>query len=83
MRDRAQTAASSAVECSRRYRQRQREGWRVVKLPVHDEYVEALVSHGFLDESDFDDRQKITEAIDLFLFVLGEGAIEIDLDHFA
>ncbi len=59
--------ATSAVERSRRYRQRQRDGWRVVKLPVHDEY----------------DRQKITEAIDLFLFVLADGAIEIDPDHFA
>ncbi len=68
---------------SRRYRQRQREGWRVVKLPVHDEWADALVSHGFLDESDFDDREKVAEAVDLLLFCLADGAIEIDTKHFA
>ena len=68
---------------SRRYRQRQRDGWRVVKVPVHDEYVRALVSHRLLDETDVDDREKVAAAVDLFLFVLADGAIKINSGHFA
>ena len=78
-----QIAATSSADRSRRYRQRRRDGWRVVKLPVHDEYVDALVNHAFLAEGDADDREKVAEAIDLFLFVLAEGAVEIDYDRFA
>ena len=78
-----QITATSSADRSRRYRQRQREGWRVVKLPVHDEYVDALVDHHFLAEGDADDREKVGEAIDLLLFCLAEGAVEINADHFA
>ncbi len=79
----AQTVTSPAAENARRYRQRQREGWRIVHVPVHDEYVRALVSHRLLDETDVDDREKVAAAVDLFLFVLADGAIEINSDHFA
>ncbi len=76
-------AAPSPAARSRRYRQRRRDGWRVIKLPVHQEYVDALVDHSFLAEGDADDRQKIAAAVDLLLFVLAAGAIEIDYDHFS
>ena len=78
----APTVTSPAAR-SRRYRQRQRGGWRVIKVPVHDEYVRALVSHSFLAEADADDREKVAAAVDLFLFVLSEGAVKIDAGHFA
>ena len=73
---------TSPAARSRRYRQRQRDGWRVIKLPVHDEYVRALVSHRFLEEADVDDREKVAAAVDLFLFVLSKGAVKIDHSHF-
>ena len=76
------TATSSAAR-SRRYRQRQRDGWLVLPVSVHQAYVDALVDHCFLDEADADDRGKVAEAIDLFLFVLADGAVKIDPDHFA
>lgn len=79
----SQTIESSSAARQRRYRQRQREGWRVVKLPVHDEYFRALVDQSFFAEGDADDRQKIAAAVDLLLFVLAAGAIEIDYDHFS
>ena len=78
----ASTVTSPAAR-SRLYRRRRREGWRVVKVPVHDEYVRALVCHRLLDETDVDDREKVAAAVDLFLFVLADGAIKIDHDHFA
>ena len=78
----APTATSPAAR-SRRYRQRQRDGWRVIEVPVHDAFVRALVNHRLLDETDADDREKVAEAVDLFLFCLADGAVEIDRDHFA
>ena len=84
MRDMAsQTIVSSSAARQRRYRQRLADGFRIIKVPVHDEYIDALVDHHFLAEDDADDRQKVAEAIDLFLFVLAEGAVEIDGDRFA
>jgi hypothetical protein len=79
----ADTADTSPATRSQRYRQRQRDGWRVVKLPVHDSWIDALVTHRLLDKSDADDREKVAAAIDLLLFVLNEGAVKIDRDHFA
>ncbi len=79
----SQTIVSSSAVRQRRYRQRQADGWRIMRVPVHDEYVRALVSHSFLDEADADDRLKVAEAIDLFLYCLSEGAVEIDDDHFS
>ena len=76
-------APTTGAARSRRYRARRRDGWRVVTLAVHDSWVEALVTHRLLDETDVDDREKVAAAIDLFLFVLSEGAVEIDRDHFA
>ena len=78
----APTVTSPAAR-SRRYRERQRAGWFVLQVNVHQEYVDALVDHSFLAEGDADHREKVAEAVDLFLFYLSEGAIEIDRDHFA
>ncbi len=74
------TAASSAAR-SRRYRQRQREGLRVVSLPVYEDYAAALTDYGFLDEANANDREKVAEAIGELLFCLTQGVVEIDLDH--
>ncbi len=71
------TASSSAAR-ARRYRQRQREEYVVVQVPVHDESIDALVQHCFLDEAGADDREKIAEAIDLLLSALAYGATEVD-----
>ena len=79
----ASQTATSSVERSRRYRKRQREGYTVVQVPVHDEMVRALVSHNFLAKDDAESREKVAEAVDLLLFCLAEGAVEIDYDHFA
>ncbi len=78
----APTATSPATR-SRLYRQRKAGGWCILKVPVHDKYVRALVTHKFLNEADADDREKVAAAIDLFLFCLSEGAVDIDYDHFA
>ncbi len=48
---------------------------------MYEGYVAALADHGFLDEADTADREKIAEAIGELLFCLTAGAIEIDLDH--
>ena len=74
---------SPAAARSRRYRARRRDGWRVVTLAVHDSWIDALVTHRLLNEADAADREKVAAAVDLFLFVLAEGAVEIDRDHFA
>ena len=73
---------TSAAARSRLYRQRQRDGWRVLQVNVHQEYVDALIDHSLLAEGDADDRKKVAEAVDLFLFCLREGAIKINTDHF-
>ena len=78
-----QITATSSADRSRRYRQRQRDGWLVLPVPIHEAYIDALVDQHFLEEADANDRQKITEAIGLFLFVLAEGAISIDGDQFS
>ncbi len=79
----ASQTTTSSVERSRRYRQRKRDGWLVLPVPVHAAYIDALVDHHFLNETDAESREKVAAAIDLFLFCLSEGAVEIDTKHFA
>ena len=68
---------------SRRYRARRRAGVVVAPVEVDAAALDALQEYAFLGgEADVDDRDKVSEAIQLLLFVLTERAIEIDYDHF-
>ena len=76
-------APTTGAARSRRYRARRRDGWRIIEVSVHAEYVRALVTHRLLAETDATNREKVASAIDLLLFCLADGAIEIDSDHFS
>ncbi len=66
----------------RRYRERRDCGAVVISLEVDSGKLDALVDHGFLAEADVKSRAKIHEAVDLFLFALSDGAIEIDWEKY-
>ena len=68
---------------SRRYRARKREGVIVAPIEVDEAALTALRDYGFInDASDMHDHAKVSEAVQLLLFVLTERAVEIDYDHF-
>ena len=73
-----QDALSSSAIRTRRYRERRDRGSVVVTLEVDSEKLGALVDHGFLAEGDVTNRAKVAEAVDVLLFALAGGAVEID-----
>ena len=79
MRDMAsQTATSSSVERSRRYRQRKREGAILVPVETSAGAIDGLVRHGLLDQTDIGDRDKIGNAIALILEGLSKNAVSFE-----
>ena len=66
----------SSTERTRRYRQRQRKGIKLIPIEVEDSGVEALVEYALLDQSGVADRSQIAEAVEFLLFVLSEGGFE-------
>ena len=61
----AQRTTNSA-ERTRRYRERHREGRKVIPQELSAEALERLVADGWLDEDDMHDRRRIREAIARF-----------------
>jgi hypothetical protein len=59
----ARTSISPAAERMRRYRQRRRDGVRLVSLELVQDEIDALVARGLLKEEDIDDRFAILEAL--------------------
>ncbi len=77
-----QDALSSSAGRTRRYRERRDRGSVVVSLEVEDYKLDALVEHGFLAEGDAKNRAKVAEAVDVLLFALADGAVEIDYEKY-
>ena len=77
-----QTTLSSAAIRTRRYRERRDRGSVVISLEVDSEKLGALVDQGFLAEGDVTNRAKVAEAVDVLLFALADGAVEIDYAKF-
>ncbi len=71
------TSSPSAIR-TRRYRERRDRGDIVISLEVENYKLRGLIDHGFLAEGDVTNRAKIAEAVDVFLFALADGAVEID-----
>lgn len=76
------TSPTTAADRTRAYRQRRAEGRHVARIEIGPEEIEALVANSLLDAGKSGDRAAISEAIDCLLYALGEGAVEIDWDHF-
>ncbi len=67
---------------TRRYRERRERGSVVISLEVDSEKLGALVDQGFLAEADVKSRAKVSEAVDVLLFALADGAVEIDWEKY-
>ena len=75
-------SSSSGADRASLYRQRKSEGRHVARVEVGPEEIEALVVEGLLAAGDVGDRAAIREALELLLYALSEGAVEIDFDRF-
>ncbi len=73
---------TAAAERMRRYRERRHRGAVVISLEIDSDKLDALVDHGVLAEADAKSRAKVHEAVDLLLFALSDGAIEIDWEKY-
>ncbi len=73
-----QTTLSSAAIRTRRYRERRERGDIVISLEVENYKLRGLIDHGFLAEADVKSRAKVADAVDVLLFALADGAVEID-----
>ncbi len=73
-----QDALSSSAIRTRRYRERRDRGSVVISLEVDSEKLGGLIDHGFLAEGDITNRAKVADAVDVLLFTLADGAVEID-----
>ena len=71
------TLSPSAIR-TRRYRERRERGSVVISLEVDSEKLGALVDQDFLAEAAVTNRAKVADAVDVFLFALADGAVEID-----
>ncbi len=77
-----QTTHSPSAVRTRRYRERRDRGSVVISLEVDSEKLGALVDQGFLAEGDVTNRAKVSEAVDVLLFALADGAVEIDWEKY-
>ena len=75
------TPSPSAIRM-RRYRERRDRRAVVISLEVDSDTLDALVDHGFLAEADVESRVKVCDAVDILLFALFDGAIEIDREKY-
>ncbi len=73
-----QDALSSSAIRTRRYRERRDRGSVVISLEVDSEKLGALVYLGLLNEAAVTNRAKVAGAVDVLLFALADGAVEID-----
>ena len=75
------TSPSSAADRARLYRNRRSEGRHVARIEVGPEEIEALVANSLLAAEKVGDRVAINAALDDLLYVLSEGAVEIDFSR--
>ena len=71
------TPSPSAIRMCR-YRERCDRRAVVISLEVDSDGLDTLVEQGFLNEADIKSRVKVRKAVDLLLFALSYGAVEID-----
>ena len=71
------TPSSSTIRMCR-YRERRDRTAVVISLEVDSDGLDALVEQGFLNEADIKSRVKVRKAVDLLLFALSDGVVEID-----
>jgi hypothetical protein len=67
MNSEAKKKPASARRRMRHYRWRRREGWRCVRLTIHEGNVKALVEKGYLEPQSCEDREALEIAIDNFI----------------
>jgi hypothetical protein len=67
MNSEAQKKPASTAKRMRDYRERRREGWRCVRLTIHEANVKALVEKGYLEPQSCEDREAVEIAIDNFI----------------
>ena len=72
------TTSSSGADRARLYRKRRSEGRHVARIEVGAEEIEALVANSLLAAEKVGDRVAINEALEDLLYILSEGAVEID-----
>ncbi len=75
------TTSSSGADRVRRYRERKAAGRHVARIEVGAEEIEALVQNDLLAAEKVGDRVAINAALDDLLYVLSEGAVEIDFSR--
>ncbi len=75
------TSPTSSADRARRYRVRRAEGRHVARIEVGPEEIEALVANSLLAAEKVGDRVAINAALDDLLYVLSEGAVEIDFSR--
>ena len=72
------TSSLSGADRVRRYRERKAAGRHVARIEVGAEEIEALVANSLLAAEKVGDRVAINEALEDLLYILSEGAVEID-----
>ena len=72
------TSSSNASDRVRQYRVRKAAGRHVARIEVGAEEIEALVANSLLAAEKVGDRVAINEALEDLLYILSEGAVEID-----
>ncbi len=75
------TSPSRSADRARLYRKRRSEGRHVARVEIGPEEIEALVANSLLAAEKVGDRVAINAALDDLLYVLSEGAVEIDFSR--
>ena len=73
-----QPNSSPSATRSRRYRERQHKGTQVIALEVSACDVASLIKYGLTEKGHVANRTEIAEGIQILLYALNHGAIEID-----
>jgi hypothetical protein len=56
-------SCTPVAERMRRYRSRRRRGMRCMRVPIHVSEIDTLISRGYLDHKNRDDRRSVEYAI--------------------
>jgi hypothetical protein len=57
----------SAAKRMREYRERRRDGWRCVRVTIHEGNIKALIEKRYLEPGSCHDRNAVAIAVDYFL----------------
>ena len=75
------TSASQTAERSQRYRDRRRNGVRVVQIEIDERDIFALANAGFITNDPSLNNEDIAFALEWIVELLAVGGIEIDKDQ--